>query len=78
MINHLLPITINPNGMLFRWIDRLIALQDGVETYTASGKTLMQGVHLNNQFIGTGYNGNLRMLGDFGSNLYLIEKIGDE
>ena len=78
LINHLLPITINPNGILFRWIDRLITLQDGVETYTASGKTLMQGVHLNNQFIGTGYNGELRMLGDFGSNLYSIEQIGND
>ena len=74
LINHLLPFTIGPNGLLFRWIDRLYSLPNGVETYHASGKTLMQGVHLNNQFVGTGYNGDLRMLGDFGSNLYLIEK----
>ena len=78
LINHLLPLTINPNGMLFRWIDRLVALQDGIETYTASGKTLMQGVHLNNQFIGTGYHENLRMLGDFGSNLYSIKQINND
>ena len=75
LINHLLPFSINPNGLLFRWIDRLYAMKDCVEVYQASGKTLMQGVHLNNQFIGTGYHSKVRALGDFGSNLYTIEKI---
>ncbi len=75
LVNHLLPFAINPNGALFRWADRLYAMQDCVETYTASGKTLMQGVHLNNQFVATGYNANIRMLGDFGSNLYAIDAI---
>ena len=78
LINHLLPFTINPNGALFRWVDRLYALHDCVETYAASGKTLMQGVHLNNQFVGTGHNQNIRMLGDFGSNLYTIEELREE
>ncbi|MPM81740.1 hypothetical protein SDC9_128797 [bioreactor metagenome] len=75
LINHLLPFTINPNGAIFRWIDRLITLHDAVETYEASGQTLMQGVRMNNQFIGTGYHAQLRMLGDFGANLYTIEKV---
>jgi alpha-galactosidase len=70
LVNHLLPFPINPNGALFRWADRLYAMRDSVERYTASGKTLMQGVHLNNQFVATGYNERIRMLGDFGSNLY--------
>ena len=78
LVNHLLPVTINPNGALFRWADRLYAMQDCVETYAASGKTLMQGVHLNNQFVATGYNAKVRMLGDFGSNLYEIEAMDEE
>ena len=77
LVNHLLPFTINPNGTLFRWADRLYAMQDCVETYSASGNTLMQGVHLNNQFVATGYNNHVRMLGDFGSNLYEIEAVDD-
>ena len=77
LINHLLPFSINPNGFLFRWIDRLYAMQDCVETYTASGKTLMQGVHLNNQFVATGYNQNIRLLGDFGSSLYAINSVDE-
>jgi alpha-galactosidase len=74
LVNHLLPFPINPNGALFRWADRLYAMRDSVERYTASGKTLMQGVHLNNQFVATGYNERIRMLGDFGSNLYAIDE----
>jgi len=35
-------------------------------------------VHLNNQFVGTGYNERVRLLGDFGSNLYTIEAIPSE
>ena len=78
LVNHLLPFTINPNGSLFRWVDRLYAMQDCVEAYTASGKTLQQGVHLNQQFVATGYNNAIRMLGDFGSNLYAIDNLSDE
>ena len=72
LLSHIMPFSINPNGPLLRWIDRLYALTDCVEIYRASGSTLMQGVHLNNQFIGTGYSAQIRMLGDFGSSLYTI------
>ncbi len=78
LVNHLLPFSIDPNGLLFRAIDRVYAMHDCVETYTASGKTLMQGVHLNNQFIGTGYNSSVRVFGDAGSNLYAIERLPEE
>jgi len=74
LVNFLLPFSINPNGLLFRLADRLYAMTDCVESYRASGNTLMQGVHLNNQFIGTGYTNQVRMLGDFGSNLYSIQQ----
>jgi alpha-galactosidase len=73
LVNFLLPFSINPNGLLFRFADRLYAMTDCVEFYHASGQTLMQGVHLNNQFIGTGNTNQIRMLGDFGSNLYTIQ-----
>ncbi len=74
LVNFLLPFSINPNGLLFRLADRLYAMTDCVESYRASGNTLIQGVHLNNQFIGTGYTNQVRMLGDFGSNLYSIQQ----
>ncbi|MPM88599.1 hypothetical protein SDC9_135703 [bioreactor metagenome] len=78
LVNHLLPFTINPNGALFRWADRLYAMRDCVETYTASGQTLLQGVHLNQQFVATGYNDQIRMLGDFGSNLYTLDEVSSD
>ncbi len=78
LIKHILPFDANPNGPILRWLDRLYALTDCVETYEASGKTLMQGVRLNNQFIGTGYTNQIRMLCDFGSNLYLIERVSEQ
>ena len=50
------------------------AMLDGAEDFFASGAALMSGVGLNNQFLGTGYNERLHMLGDFGSALYTIKK----
>lgn len=49
-------------------------MPDGAEDFFASGAALMSGVGLNNQFLGTGYNERLHMLGDFGSALYTIKK----
>lgn len=39
---------------------------------------LSAGIPLCNQFLGTGYNNKVRMLGDFGSNMYVTEKINKE
>ncbi|MBN1776190.1 MAG: alpha-galactosidase [Clostridiales bacterium] len=72
LINHILPIRIDPNGLLFRLIDRFYTLTDCVEQYSAGGRELMQGVALNTPFIGTYYNENTRLMGDYDSNLYQI------
>ena len=53
-------------------------LPDCVEEYRCSAAALSVGIPLNNQFAGTGHNENIRMLGDFGSNLYIIEKVNRE
>jgi alpha-galactosidase len=50
-------------------------MQDGRETYTASGAMLDEGINLAMQYEGSGYQPELRVLGDFGSNLYLIREI---
>lgn len=77
LLKHIIPFDFHPNGPLIRFLDRVYALTDCVETYEASGRTLQRGVHLNNQFIGTGYTKEVRMLGDFGSSLYCIERVED-
>jgi len=78
LIKHLLPFSLNPRGFIFRTANALVNLVDGVEDYTASGAMLMEGLRLENQFLGTGYHPNIRVLGDFGSTMYHIEAIEGE
>ena len=59
-------------GFIIRTIDKFYMLPDGEEKFTATGRALSEGVPLNTRFIGTGYNNNIRMLSDFGSELYYI------
>lgn len=75
LVNHLSPqLHLRPNGFLLSLLDRFYTLSDAVESYRAYGDTLMRGVKLSSPFLGTNYNANTRLLGDYGSNLYLITK----
>ncbi|MEG0648812.1 MAG: alpha-galactosidase [Oscillospiraceae bacterium] len=78
LVKHILPIELNPDGIVLRVANRHYSLTDCVENYTSSANALAAGVPLTEQFIGTGYSENIRMLGDFGSNLYIIKKENDE
>jgi alpha-galactosidase len=75
LINYLLPFPIHPEWFLFRLANRFFSLTDCVETFSGTGRLLMAGVPLHQQFLGTGYSKRIRMLGDFGSNLYWITKL---
>lgn len=75
LVKHILPLALNPEGCVLRTANRYFALQDCVETYTAYGTVLMDGILLNTGFVGTYYNEHTRLLGDFGSNLYVIETL---
>ncbi len=72
LINHILPIRVDPNGFLFRLIDRFHKMSDCVESYSGKGHQLMSGIALSTPFIGTYYNEHTRLLGDYDSNLYII------
>lgn len=74
LVKHVLPIELNPNGLLLNIAGRFVTLRGCVEQYTAGGDMLMAGLRLNNQFIGSWYNEETRLLGDFGSDLYLITR----
>jgi alpha-galactosidase len=74
LVKHILPVTLDPGGLILRLVNRLYSLIDCVETYTCSGSTLAAGLLLNNQFMGSYYNNKTRLLGDFGSNLYIIAR----
>ena len=74
LVKHVAPVELHPDGFILRTANKMFTMPDGAEDFTASGAALMSGVGLNNQFLGTGYNGRLHMFGDFGSALYTIKK----
>jgi alpha-galactosidase len=75
LINHISPIRLKADGLILRTIDKRFSLTDGHECYECYGDALNFGINLQMQFEGTGYNENIRLLGDYGSNLYLIKEI---
>lgn len=74
LIKHALPVRLNPKGAILRTANQVYSLKDCVETYHGSGRIFALGIPLNDQFMGTGYHEEVRMLGDFGSNLYIVKQ----
>ena len=78
LIKHVLPVDLNPDGVVLRTAAKVYKLTDCVECYEGTGALLGAGVLLNNQFMGSNYNDQTRLLGDFGSSVYVIQEIHDE
>lgn len=78
LIKHVAPVELNPDGVIMWVANRHYSLKDCVETYTCSSEALAAGIPLQEQFIGTGYHEKVRMLGDFGSNIYITEKENEQ
>ena len=78
LLKHILPVHLNPDGFIIRTADKYYGMKDGREEYTASGAMLSEGINLAMQYEGSGYDPNLRILGDFGSSLYLIKEKTEE
>ncbi|MBQ9762211.1 MAG: alpha-galactosidase [Oscillospiraceae bacterium] len=78
LVKHVVPVNLNPNGVLLRTADRHITLPDGIQEMTISGAALLAGIRLLPVFRGTGYDKNQRTLTDFGSELYIIEEDSHE
>ena len=74
LISHALPIKLNPNKALFRLISRFKQLDNATEDVVLSGQALMHGYKLKQQFMGTYYNDQTRIMGDFGSQIYIIKE----
>ena len=74
-MKHVLPVELNPEGVILRTANRHYTLKDCVEEYEMTGAALADGALLNNQFMGSYYNSSTRLLGDYGSNLYVVEEI---
>lgn len=74
LLKHVVPVNVNPNGALLRIADSHYTLKNAMEDVTVSGAALGSGILLKPMFRGTGYDENQRTYGDFGSDLYIIEK----
>ena len=78
LIKHITPIYLKPDGFILRTVNKYYAMKDGAERYTASGAALDEGINLAMQYEGSGYDPALRILGDFGSSLYIIKEKKEE
>ncbi len=74
LIKHITPIYLKPDGFILRTADKYFQMTDGKEEYTVFGDALAEGINLEMQYEGTGYSDKLRILGDYGSNLYHIKE----
>ena len=75
LIKHVAPVKLKADGFVLRLADRHFAMTDGQEDYTCSGEALRAGIPLAMQYSGTGYSPDLRILGDWGSSLYVVEEM---
>jgi len=78
LIKHISPVNIRSDGSIMRLVDRHFSLVDGEESYVCSGEALAGGIPLAMQYSGTGYNPNIRVLGDFGSTMYTVTEFYEE
>jgi len=74
LLKHVVPVSINPNGAVLRTADRLYAMEEGGQSFAATGAALMSGWPLPPRFMGTGYDKTLRVQGDFGSCIIEIKE----
>ena len=76
LVSHYAPVPLKEDGKLAEMIDKHFPLKTEVQRYKLTGEMLAKcGVKLNQQWASTGYDGNTRVLLDFGSRLYSIDKI---
>ena len=76
LVNQISPISIKEEGILQSAVNKVYMLKGEKEEYVVSGSLLMHaGIKLKQRFIGTGYNEDTRIMGDFSSRLYIIEEI---
>ena len=74
LLRHVAPVKLKPDGLLLSAVDKRYRMYDGALETSASGAALHAGIALPQRFAGTGYDPALRVQGDFGSNVFLIEE----
>ncbi len=81
LINHVAPIPLNEEGVIVNYLDKHQTIEELMKV-TPQKPLVMSGAALNNQayklgpqWAGTGFNEQVRVLGDFGSEIYYIRQI---
>ena len=74
LVKHVVPVNLNPNGIVLRTADKLMTMPDGIHQGSASGNALAAGIPTMWSFRGTGYSETQRNQLDFSSDLYIIEE----
>ena len=78
LVNMISPVHIKQGSLLESVAARVMDLKSETENVSASGQLLMaRGVYIKQSFSGTGYDDRTRVMGDFGSRLYLLEQETD-
>jgi alpha-galactosidase len=72
LINFVSPIKVSSDNVVVNAISQFKGMEASIQEYSASGKALEYGIKLNSLFIGTGYNDNIRIPLDYGSDMYEI------
>ncbi len=68
------PVTIKSGGSVEKIVESNFQLDSEIEYYIVNGDVLAyRGISLNQQFGGTGYDKETRVIGDFGSRIYYIQ-----
>lgn len=79
LINAISPVKLNEEGKLVDIAAALFPLKSEKIGYTASGDVLSKcGIKLNQEWSSTGYNGETRVMFDFGSRLFAVDKVEDK
>lgn len=75
LINMVLPIHLKPEGHIISLVSKHRGMGGEVEKYVVDGSILNDGLILKSEWSGTGFNENVRVMGDFGGRLYYIHQI---
>ena len=75
LVKHVLPLKLKAEGHIMSEARKYYRLPNNKETYIACGDMLGAGIRINQQYMGTGYQKETRILKDFGSQLMEVKII---
>lgn len=74
LINHVLPLQLNPDGLIVKTVNKIYRLETETERYRVFGDALCHaGLARLQEFSGAGYSDNLRFMHDFASRVYYLK-----